>query len=118
MYTVNRNIIVSRVAIIVSKQPGKAHSGVVDDGGGDVVDGLAIDIFGAWDRVSNAGQDETTGDLAGNEEGSTLVSAVRILLVDSRVVALRILAAFEHGRNQRLQLAPSVSRVVDVTGAL
>lgn len=50
-----------------------------------------------------------------NEDGRALVSLVRILLVDSSVVLLRVIAAFHDTGHQLSQLAHCVARVMNVS---
>lgn len=53
---------------------------------------------------SGTGQLETTLDLLLYKSGGTFEAAIRVFLVDSHVVTLRILAAFQHRRHNRDQL--------------
>lgn len=63
-------------------------------------------------------QGESLGHLALDEERRTLVPTIGVLLEDSRVMLLWILAAFHHHRYQGSELDPSVLGVVHMSLSL
>ena len=79
--------------------------------------GHPIQTLGVIER-RRTGQLESASDLTLHECGSALETAIGILLVDCLMMALWILATFEHGQHDRNELSVEVATVVGVRHCL
>jgi hypothetical protein len=80
-------------------------------------------FFIGWERLSRQGhlsgrKNEIFFHFTAYEDRSALVSPVGILLIDCSVMLLGILTTLHDHGNQRLQLSPGVTRIVDMGSAL